>query len=86
MTSDQACDVCREQRPAYLLLVTRHDVSHQFGLPCGALERVVQHCSDRDECLSAAAEPDNWAVLVETAAEAAVALPPMDPWEFGEID
>lgn len=59
------CDVCGEERPSYLVQITRHDVSHQVGLDAGTLAYTVRHCCDRRACVEAAEDPDNWRIVTE---------------------
>lgn len=59
------CDVCGEERPAYLVQITRHDVSDQLCYEPGSIERVVRHCCDRRDCIEVAEDPENWQILPE---------------------
>jgi hypothetical protein len=59
------CEVCGDERPAYLVQLTRHDVSDQFGLDAGSLERIVRCCGDRRDCLEVAGDPVYWRLAHE---------------------
>lgn len=64
------CDVCGDERPAYLIQITRHDVSHQVGLEAGLVARTVRHCCDRRTCIDAAEDPEVWRIAPDG----------FDPW------